>query len=150
MSLPNPRSWRISVARNATLEAYEGVLCRLLEILGTDGFERMTKASNARNGTLLRVTDLKVHFPIRRGLFGRQAGVVKAVDGVSFVIDAAESFGVVGESGCGKSTVGNAVLRMVEPTSGSVEFDGQAMNSRISSVAPHPPPCRLFSGPGHR
>ena len=90
----------------------------------------MTEASNARTGTLLRVTDLKVHFPIRRGLFGRQAGVVKAVDGVSFVIDAAESFGVVGESGCGKSTVGNAVLRMVEPTSGSVEFDGQAMNSR--------------------
>ncbi|MDP4256054.1 MAG: ATP-binding cassette domain-containing protein [Bacteroidota bacterium] len=90
----------------------------------------MTKADTARHETLLRVTDLKVHFPIRRGLFGRVGGVVKAVDGVSFVIGAAEIFGVVGESGCGKSTVGNAVLRMVEPTSGSVEFDGQVMDSR--------------------
>lgn len=79
---------------------------------------------------LLRVTDLKVHFPIRGGLFGRAAGVVKAVDGVSFVIDAAETLGVVGESGCGKSTVGNAVLRMVEPTAGSVEFNGQTMRSQ--------------------
>jgi oligopeptide transport system ATP-binding protein len=90
----------------------------------------MTRADNARSEPLLRVTDLKVHFPIRRGLFGRQGGVVKAVDGVSFAIDAGENFGVVGESGCGKSTVGNAVLRMVEPTSGSVEFDGQVMDSR--------------------
>jgi oligopeptide/dipeptide ABC transporter ATP-binding protein len=90
----------------------------------------MTKADKARHETLLRVTDLKVHFPIRRGLFGRVGGVVKAVDGVSFVIGAGEIFGVVGESGCGKSTVGNAVLRMVEPTSGSVEFDGQVMDSR--------------------
>jgi len=79
---------------------------------------------------LLRVTDLKVHFPIRGGLFGRAAGFVKAVDGVSFVIDAAETLGVVGESGCGKSTVGNAVLRMVEPTAGSVEFNGQTMRSQ--------------------
>ncbi len=86
--------------------------------------------SPPRDTPLLRVTDLKVHFPIRAGLFGRTAGVVKAVDGVSFVIDAAETFGVVGESGCGKSTVGNAVLRMVEPTAGSVEFNGQAMNSQ--------------------
>jgi oligopeptide/dipeptide ABC transporter ATP-binding protein len=90
----------------------------------------MREADDARNETLLRVTELKVHFPIRRGLFGRQGGVIKAVDGVSLVIGAAEIFGVVGESGCGKSTVGNAVLRMVEPTSGSVEFDGQVMNSR--------------------
>lgn len=90
----------------------------------------MTAAQNTRQAPLLRVTDLKVHFPIRAGLFGRQSGVVKAVDGVSFVINAAENFGVVGESGCGKSTVGNAVLRMVEPTAGSVEFDGQVMNSQ--------------------
>lgn len=90
----------------------------------------MTPAQNTQKAPLLRVRDLKVHFPIRGGLFGRQSGVVKAVDGVSFVIHAAENFGVVGESGCGKSTVGNAVLRMVEPTAGTVEFDGQAMNSQ--------------------
>ncbi len=92
----------------------------------------MTAAKNTQKAPLLRVTDLKIHFPIRGGLFGRQTGVVKAVDGVSFVIDAAENFGVVGESGCGKSTVGNAVLRMVEPTAGSVEFDGEIMNSQDS------------------
>jgi oligopeptide transport system ATP-binding protein len=92
----------------------------------------MTAAKNTQKAPLLRVTDLKIHFPIRGGLFGRQTGVVKAVDGVSFVINAAENFGVVGESGCGKSTVGNAVLRMVEPTAGSVEFDGEIMNSQDS------------------
>ena len=86
-------------------------------------------APSSPNEPLLRVSDLKVHFPIRGGLFGRTAGVVKAVDGVSFDIDPAKTFGVVGESGCGKSTVGNAVLRLVEPTAGSIEFDGQVMNS---------------------
>lgn len=90
----------------------------------------MTENQNNQPPPLLRVTGLKVHFPIRGGLFGRRTGVVKAVDGVSFVINAAENFGVVGESGCGKSTVGNAVLRMVEPTAGSVEFDGRLMNSQ--------------------
>jgi oligopeptide/dipeptide ABC transporter ATP-binding protein len=92
----------------------------------------MTVSQNIQEAPLLQVTDLKVHFPIRGGLFGRQTGVVKAVDGVSFVINAAENFGVVGESGCGKSTVGNAVLRMVEPTAGSVAFDGEVMNSQDS------------------
>ena len=86
----------------------------------------MTEAQIEQKTPLLRVTDLKVHFLIRGGLFGRPVGWVKAVDGVSFVIRAGETFGVVGESGCGKSTVGNAVLRMVEPTFGLVEFDGQA------------------------
>ena len=92
----------------------------------------MTAVQNNQKEPLLRVTDLKVHFPIRGGLFGRRSGVVKAVDGVTFVIHAAENFGVVGESGCGKSTVGNAVLRMVEPTAGTVEFDGRAIMSRRS------------------
>ena len=90
----------------------------------------MTEVQIEQKTPLLRVTDLKVHFPIRGGLLGRPVGWVKAVDGVSFVIRAGETFGVVGESGCGKSTVGNAVLRMVEPTSGLVEFDGQAMSSQ--------------------
>jgi oligopeptide/dipeptide ABC transporter ATP-binding protein len=102
----------------------------MLETFRPDGIERMTQVHHAQHTPLLRVTNLKVHFPIRGGLFGRTAGVVKAVDGVSFDIDAAETYGVVGESGCGKSTVGNAVLRMVEPTAGSVEFNGQAMRSQ--------------------
>ena len=73
---------------------------------------------------LLRITDLKVHFPIRRGVFRRPTGAVKAVDGVSFAIQAGETFALVGESGCGKSTTGYATLGMVRPTSGQVDFQG--------------------------
>jgi oligopeptide transport system ATP-binding protein len=73
---------------------------------------------------LLKVTDLKVHFPIRRGVFRRPTGAVKAVDGVSFTIQAGETFALVGESGCGKSTTGYATLGIVRPTSGQVDFQG--------------------------
>ncbi|MCC6348132.1 MAG: ATP-binding cassette domain-containing protein [Candidatus Eisenbacteria bacterium] len=65
-----------------------------------------------------------MHFPIRRGLFGRVRGHVKAVDGVSFTIRRGETLGLVGESGCGKTTTGRAILRLLQPTSGSVRFDG--------------------------
>ena len=75
--------------------------------------------------SLLEVRDLHVHFPIRSGLFGRVAGHVKAVDGVSFHITRGETLGLVGESGSGKTTTGRAVLRMMEPTSGSILFDGR-------------------------
>ena len=73
---------------------------------------------------LLSVRDLKVHFPIRKGTFGRVSGHVKAVDGVSFDLWPGETLGLVGESGCGKSTTGRAILRLLDPTAGSVRFGG--------------------------
>ncbi|WP_370208288.1 ABC transporter ATP-binding protein [Pararhodobacter marinus] len=74
---------------------------------------------------LVEVRDLKMHFPILGGILRRQVGAVKAVDGVSFDIQPGETLGVVGESGCGKSTVGRAVLRLYEATAGSVIIDGE-------------------------
>ncbi|MGD0898670.1 MAG: ATP-binding cassette domain-containing protein [Thermoguttaceae bacterium] len=74
---------------------------------------------------LLNVVDLKKHFPVRRGLFSRVAGYVKAVDGVSFAVGRGETLGLVGESGCGKTTVGRTILRLGEPTAGRIELDGR-------------------------
>jgi oligopeptide/dipeptide ABC transporter ATP-binding protein len=72
---------------------------------------------------LLSVRDLKTHFPVRSGVFGRATGAVRAVDGVSFDVFPGETLGIVGESGCGKTTLGRTILRLVEPTSGSIRFD---------------------------
>jgi len=74
---------------------------------------------------LVEVEDLKIHFPIHSGIFRRHTGDVKAVDGVSFTIDARETLGLVGESGCGKSTVGRALFRLYEPTAGRVLIEGE-------------------------
>jgi oligopeptide transport system ATP-binding protein len=73
---------------------------------------------------LVQVENLKMHFPIRRGLLQRQVGAVKAVDGVTFRVRAGETLGLVGESGCGKSTTGRAVLQLYRPTAGTVHFEG--------------------------
>jgi oligopeptide/dipeptide ABC transporter ATP-binding protein len=75
--------------------------------------------------TLLEVTGLKKHFPIRKGLFSRVSGHVYALDGVSFRIGRGETLGLVGESGCGKSTVGRTLLRLLEPTDGTIHVDGE-------------------------
>ncbi len=76
------------------------------------------------NDTLLQVSHLKTYFPIKKGLFNKVVGHVKAVDDVSFFVKRCETLGIVGESGCGKSTMGRSVLRLVEPTEGEVTFDG--------------------------
>ena len=76
------------------------------------------------NGELLRVENLKKFFPIRKGIFSRIVGHVKAVDNVTFEVGKGETLGLVGESGCGKTTVGRSLLRLIEPTAGNVYFGG--------------------------
>ena len=77
---------------------------------------------------LVSVRDLKMHFPIFAGLFRREVGAVKAVDGVSFDVFEGETLGLVGESGCGKSTLARAVLQLIPPTAGTVTWLGSEIN----------------------
>lgn len=86
----------------------------------------MSDSTDAAAGVLVEVDGLKVYFPVTRGfLFGRQVGAVKAVDGVSFHVRGGETLGLVGESGCGKSTTGMAMIRMYRPVDGRVRFEGE-------------------------
>ncbi|MBN2548729.1 MAG: ATP-binding cassette domain-containing protein [Anaerolineales bacterium] len=78
----------------------------------------------SENHILLRVDNMVKHFPILAGVFQRQVGVVHAVDGITFFVRSGETFGLVGESGCGKSTAGRTILQLYRPTSGDVSFDG--------------------------
>nr|WP_086012536.1 dipeptide ABC transporter ATP-binding protein [Streptomyces sp. SID5464] len=85
----------------------------------------LTQDSAPDGEVLLKVTGLQKHFPIRKGLLQRQTGAVRAVDGIDFEVRKGETLGVVGESGCGKSTMGRLITRLLEPTGGSVEFEGK-------------------------
>ncbi|HSO06044.1 MAG TPA: dipeptide ABC transporter ATP-binding protein [Pelomicrobium sp.] len=118
-------------------EGGRGVRCHLYQDsgIGDQGSTKVTAdragiagavAGNRRaaSGPLLEARDLKVHFPIHRGVFRRVVGHVKAVDGVSLEIDAGRTLALVGESGSGKTTVGKALLQLLRPSAGSVRFDG--------------------------
>ena len=85
----------------------------------------MTAPENQSQPALLEVDDLRVHFPVKHGVFARASGTVKAVDGVSLRIEPGETLGLVGESGCGKTTLGRAIVRLIDPTSGAVRLEGE-------------------------
>src|SRR5438132_337818 len=90
-----------------------------------------------RTVPVIEVSELKKHFPVKKGLLRRTAGYVYAVDGVSFSIDQGETLGLVGESGCGTSTVARTLLRLVEPTAGTIKLDGEDI-TRLGKTAMRP------------
>lgn len=112
------------------------VRCHLAGELPARG-ERETTArtsSGEAARTLLQVDALKVHFPVRRGLFKRTVGHVRAVDDVTLSIQAGRTLALVGESGCGKTTVGKALLRLIEPTAGTVTLAGQVVDATHADI----------------
>ncbi len=86
--------------------------------------QQQVETPKETNQTLVEVKGLKVHFPIKGGLLGRTVANVKSVDGVDLFIRRGETLGLVGESGCGKTTTGRAILQLIKPTAGSVKLDG--------------------------
>ncbi|MFE8700370.1 ABC transporter ATP-binding protein [Cytobacillus sp. FJAT-54145] len=93
--------------------------------MSTELKETPKKKDKSLNETLLEVKNLKTYYPIKGGILRRTVAVVKAVDDISFEIKKGETLGLVGESGCGKSTAGRTILRLLEPTDGQIIFDGQ-------------------------
>lgn len=85
----------------------------------------ITEARGRQDDVLLRVSDLTLHFKIYRGVFGRQVSAIRALDGVNLEVKRGRTLGLVGESGCGKSTTGRVILRLYEPTGGRIIFDGE-------------------------
>ena len=110
----------------------------------------MVEAQNNNGGaktseTLLEVKDLKMYFPVTAGiLFQRLVAEVKAVDGVTFSINKGETLGLVGESGCGKTTTGRCILQLYKPTAGDIIFEGQHLNE-LSSKEMRAMRRRIFS-----
>jgi ABC-type oligopeptide transport system ATPase subunit len=94
-------------------------------VSGVAAAQEVANARLKRGEEILRVEDLQTHFPIRSGLLRRPVGTVKAVDGVSFSLAAGETLGLVGESGCGKSTIARTVMRLTDPTAGKIVFKGE-------------------------
>jgi ABC-type glutathione transport system ATPase component len=83
---------------------------------------------------MLKIEDLRVHFPVRGGVFRRAVGACKAVDGVSLSLEKGQTLGLVGESGCGKSTLAKSVVKLVEPTSGSIRFKNKEISESEDEI----------------
>jgi peptide/nickel transport system ATP-binding protein len=113
--IPSPSPERRRESSSPPSQLGRGAGVRIAGVVGEPGRSHQS---------LLQVKDLKVHFPVHKGLFKRVVAHVKAVDGVTLAIEAGRTLGLVGESGCGKTTVGKGILRLVEPTAGEVLFDG--------------------------
>lgn len=102
-------------------------------VSGTNPSAKTDPDSTGGREVLLRVENLKKHYPIMKGIFRKQVGAVRAVDGVSFEIHKGETLGLVGESGSGKSTIGRALLQLEKVTEGSIRFDGQELTELPTS-----------------
>ena len=109
------------------LDAGNGVRClrfqEALKYTDTSDDQQPASATSTDEKSLLQVTDLKVHFPIHKGVFKRTVGYVKAVDGIDLEIPTGKTVALVGESGCGKTTIGKGILQLIKPTAGSVLFE---------------------------
>ena len=92
---------------------------------------------NQQSDNILEVSHLKKYFPIKGGMFGKQVGAVKAVDDVSFTLKRGTTMGLVGESGCGKSTFGRTVIHLYDPTDGTVTFDGTKIDKNLDTKQRH-------------
>jgi peptide/nickel transport system ATP-binding protein len=121
LALPGPRFARCHLREQSLAEPRSIAL--------SEGIEQATQVAAASAPVLAELDDLKVHFPIRKGLFKRTVGHVKAVDGVSLALRAGRTLALVGESGCGKTTAGKALLRLIPPTGGRVVFAGRDLAS---------------------
>jgi peptide/nickel transport system ATP-binding protein len=100
-----------------------------VDVAKTKPHQKDFSFTEEKNPVILRVSDLHTHFPIKGGLFSRTISTVKAVDGVTFDLRKGRTLGLVGESGCGKTTLGRSILRLIEPTSGTATYDGVNLNN---------------------
>jgi peptide/nickel transport system ATP-binding protein len=129
LRLPTMRDFVIEDAEGGFTAAGKTIDAIIAEKLMPEGYEATHRAALYKNPPLLRIEDIKTWFPVKKGIFGRVKDHIRAVDGVSFEVYPGEVLGLVGESGCGKTTLGRSILRLEEPTSGSIHFDNTDIRS---------------------
>lgn len=135
----NKRLYKLPTIRDFMNEQEDGTITEIRSHVNEVSNEILpseTKASHLKlyaNTPILEVKNIKVHFPIRKGVFGRVTDYVRAVDDVSFDVFPGETLGLVGESGCGKTTLGRAIIRLIEPTAGKIIFKGKDFSALYGS-----------------